>query len=245
MPYNCSLENLLPKHLWTPQLRNLLRLGDKCILYSLECDEFQVPSTISATSSSISSILDAAIDDKHIKECLSPTKIVGHQNPLQRYTMSEKTEESGIGVSRIDTVTSSSKRSIYRGVIKISRCGLSLRANSLVVSPRSVRVLINDERFEAFVWDDTSISSGNTVFIGGYSSEVEAARAHDLVSIKLYGLHTLTNLPVCYTIFINLIWKYIDALDYLFYEFYTLSLHYSSFIFNHHLLFKKIQMNGG
>lgn len=32
---------------------------------------------------------------------------------------------------------------------------------------------------------------------GAFSNEIDAARAHDMVSIKISGLHTLINFPVC------------------------------------------------
>ncbi|KAK7336598.1 hypothetical protein VNO77_17144 [Canavalia gladiata] len=57
--------------------------------------------------------------------------------------------------------------------------------------------MCNDNRFEAYVWDNTI--PGERGRTGGYSTEIEAARAHDLVSIKIWGVSTLTNFPVrCY-----------------------------------------------
>ncbi|KAK7244664.1 hypothetical protein RIF29_39489 [Crotalaria pallida] len=164
-----DLESSLPDHQLTPQLRTLLSLSSNCILYSLKDDEFYVSSSISVTSSSISSILDAAIDDKRIQECLGRTEMVAFDVQRQHYATH--------GFERMNTKTSS-----YRGVIKV-----------------------NDNRFEAFVWDSTTILKGSKGKTGAFSDEVEAGKAYDLVSIKLYGVNTFTNFPALITSSVSIV----------------------------------------
>ncbi|QCD78063.1 AP2-like factor [Vigna unguiculata] len=52
----------------------------------------------------------------------------------------------------------------------------------------------NEDRFEAFVWDKSD--PGEKGRTGAYSTEVDAAKAHDLVSIRIGGLKALTNCHV-------------------------------------------------
>ncbi|KAL2320812.1 hypothetical protein Fmac_029781 [Flemingia macrophylla] len=72
------------------------------------------------------------------------------------------------------TKTISHRSSVYRGVTKAK-----------------------EDRFEAFVWDKTNPERRGRA--GAFANEIDAARAHDMVSIKIGGLNTLTNFPVrCY-----------------------------------------------
>jgi len=36
--------------------------------------------------------------------------------------------------------------------------------------------------------------------VGGFKDELEAARAHDLIAIKLWGKFAYTNFPVCHRV---------------------------------------------
>ncbi|KAJ1420773.1 DNA-binding domain superfamily [Sesbania bispinosa] len=56
-------------------------------------------------------------------------------------------------------------------------------------------------RYEAFVWESISKGKGRS---GGYATQDEAARAHNLVAIKIWGTCARTNFPVtCYVNEIN------------------------------------------
>nr|XP_011468665.1 PREDICTED: AP2-like ethylene-responsive transcription factor PLT2 [Fragaria vesca subsp. vesca] len=51
--------------------------------------------------------------------------------------------------------------------------------------------------FEAFLWDNSDPQvKGKTVYIGGFHEEEQAARAHDLASLKYWGKSTSLNFPV-------------------------------------------------
>ena len=49
-----------------------------------------------------------------------------------------------------------------------------------------------------FFIDTNWIFFSSSELAGAYSTEVDAAKAHDLVSVKIGGLKALTNFPVCH-----------------------------------------------
>ncbi|KAK7378195.1 hypothetical protein VNO80_03633 [Phaseolus coccineus] len=137
------------------------------------------------------SLLEGIINEKHIEETLIQSKLfscnVGSIAATATATatyMSPSRERSDCEENdrrqheaRHDLVakTIGSKSSVYRGVIKC-----------------------NDDRFEAYVWDNSN--PGERGRTGAYSNEVDAAKAHDLVSIRIGGLKALTNFHVrCYS----------------------------------------------
>ncbi|KAL2326976.1 hypothetical protein Fmac_020403 [Flemingia macrophylla] len=51
-------------------------------------------------------------------------------------------------------------------------------------------------RFESFVWDNDPKTTGKRGKSGGFKTEEEAAKAHDLIAIKMWGDYGFTNFPV-------------------------------------------------
>ncbi|KAG4927907.1 hypothetical protein JHK82_053599 [Glycine max] len=120
----------------------------------------------------ISLVLEGILDEKYIEECLIPSKILSHKH--EPYAMNENDRRQHGGHRSLSEIIRRGK-SVYRGVIKC-----------------------NYQRFEAFVWDNSD--PGKRGRPGAYSTEVDAAKAHDLVSVKIGGLNALTNFPVrCYS----------------------------------------------
>ncbi|KAK7285545.1 hypothetical protein RJT34_20320 [Clitoria ternatea] len=130
-----------------------------------------------STQESLSSTMLEAMLD----ESLLIQECFGGANSLSCHAMNEI---GGNGKKR-RTSTIGWKTSVYQGVIKYYMC--------------------NDKRFEAFVRD--SPIPGERGRPGAYLTEIDAAKAHDMVSIKIQGLSTLTNFPVrCY-------WKEINEMQ--------------------------------
>ncbi|CAJ1967503.1 unnamed protein product [Sphenostylis stenocarpa] len=53
-------------------------------------------------------------------------------------------------------------------------------------------------RFESFVWDKDLKTTGKRGKTGGFKNELEAARAHDLIAIKIWGKFAYTNFPMTF-----------------------------------------------
>ncbi|KAK7355146.1 hypothetical protein VNO80_14392 [Phaseolus coccineus] len=53
-------------------------------------------------------------------------------------------------------------------------------------------------RFESFVWDKDLRTTGKRGKTGGFKDELEAARAHDLIAIKIWGQFAYTNFPASF-----------------------------------------------
>ncbi|BAT85300.1 hypothetical protein VIGAN_04282900 [Vigna angularis var. angularis] len=170
---------LLHQHLVTPQMESTSQGS----INNSTCS--------SSLQYHVLSLLEGIINEKHIEETLIQSKLlscnVGSIAATATATIINERERNDCGEndrrqheSCLDLVakTIGSKSSVYRGVIKC-----------------------NDDRFEAFVWDNSDPGEkGRTVYIGAYSSEVDAAKAHDLVSIRIGGLKALTNFHVrCYS----------------------------------------------
>ncbi|CAJ1910355.1 unnamed protein product [Sphenostylis stenocarpa] len=137
------------------------------------------------------SLLEGIVNEKHIEETLIQSKLLSCNfasiaatatatatrifNERERNDCGENDRRQHDAYRDLVAKTIGSKSSVYRGVIKC-----------------------NDERFEAFVWDNTD--PGERGRTGAYSTEVDAAKAHDLVAIRIGGLKALTNFHMrCYS----------------------------------------------
>ncbi|KAH1258142.1 AP2-like ethylene-responsive transcription factor AIL6 [Glycine max] len=99
-----------------------------------------------------------------------PSKLLSHKH--DPYAMNENDRKQH-GEHRSFSEMIHGGKSVYRGVIKC-----------------------NYPRFEAYVWDNSDPGKRGRPCV--YSTEVDAAKAHDLVSVKIGGLKALTNFPVCH-----------------------------------------------
>ncbi|KAI5062183.1 hypothetical protein GOP47_0022722 [Adiantum capillus-veneris] len=91
----------------------------------------------------------------------------------------EDNRQRAVSTSRKSTENFGQRTSIYRGVTKHRWTG----------------------RFEAHLWDNSCKREGQSrkgrqVYLGGYDSEVKAARAYDLTALKYWGPSTIINFPL-------------------------------------------------
>ncbi|RDX57894.1 AP2-like ethylene-responsive transcription factor AIL7, partial [Mucuna pruriens] len=163
-------ESVIPQHQLTPQIGT-----------SSQGSVNNNFTNFSTQQCDILSVLEATLDERHIEDSLVRSKLLSHQlgphtmNDREPNNRRENDQRQHGGHRNLSGKTIGNKSSLYRGVIKC-----------------------NEQRFEAFVWDNTD--PGDKGRIGGYWTEIDAARAHDLLSIKMGGLTTLTNFPVrCYS----------------------------------------------
>ncbi|KAH1060893.1 hypothetical protein AAZX31_02G169000 [Glycine max] len=131
---------------------------------------------------------------KHVQGSQFPSNLIGWdevpqqsitKSPTQTWVVASKKVEfevkEPIKQKRYRKRNLKKITSVYRGVTKSKGKGL----------------------FESFVWDKdpkTTGKKGKTVYIGGFKNELEAARAHDLIAIKIWGKFAYTNFPEsCYS----------------------------------------------
>ncbi|KAL9331626.1 hypothetical protein ACSQ67_001236 [Phaseolus vulgaris] len=169
---------LLHQHIVSPQMETTSQgsINNSTCTSSLQYD--------------VLSLLEGIINEKHIEETLIQSKLFSYNvgsiaatatatstiiNERERSDCEENDRRQREACLDLVAKTIGSKSSVYRGVIKC-----------------------NDDRFEAFVWDNSN--PGERGRTGAYSNEVDAAKAHDLVSIRIGGLKALTNFHVrCYS----------------------------------------------